>query len=68
MAKKHCKHGQKADGRCRKKAKKGSKPACKCTSLPGCVAYVRKAYKFQRSTKAGKAARAEAKMSALYNG
>lgn len=37
------------------KAKRGG---CKCTSLPGCVAYLRKAYKFKRRVEGGKRAEA----------
>jgi hypothetical protein len=69
--KKKCARGRfksgKRKGHCKPaKAKKGG---CKCTSLPGCVAYLRKAYKVKRRFAAGKkAATEERKLSSLYNG
>lgn len=48
------------------KAKRGG---CKCTDLPGCVAYLRRAYKVKRRFAKGRAAAAEERrLSALYNG
>lgn len=66
-----CKRGRfksgKRKGHCKPaKAKRGG---CKCTSLPGCVAYLRKAYKVKRRFAKGKAAAAaEHRMASLYNG
>ena len=59
--KKACKRGRfksgKRKGHCKPaKAKKGG---CKCTSLPGCVSYLRSAYKFKRTVAAGKAHKAK---------
>lgn len=41
---------------------------CKCTDIKSCTAYLRRAYKTSRSSKARAAMRREASMSSLYNG
>jgi len=41
---------------------------CKCHDLKSCTAYLRRAYGVKRRFARGKAAKAEARMAALYNG
>jgi hypothetical protein len=52
----------------KKKAHARKRAKCKCKTLQSCVEYVRKAYGTKRRFARGKAAAAERRMSALYNG